>query len=87
MIPSVLEEEECVSSTLSLTDPRVGWSDGSLTSVVRELSGMGTRSVGPDASGRIMWRVSGRYAFKSTYEREEYYAFYGLDLGGTFITF
>ena len=65
MILSVLEEEECVSSTQSPTDPRVGWSDGSLTSVVRESSGMGIRLVGPGASGRIMWKVSGHYAFKS----------------------
>ena len=65
MILSVLEEEECVSSTQSPTDPRVGWSDGSLTSVVRESSGMGIRSVGPDASGRTMLKVSGRYASKS----------------------
>ena len=59
VIPFVHEEEECVSSTLSLTDPRAEWSDGSHTSVVRGSSGMGTRSVEPGASGRTMYKVIG----------------------------
>ena len=59
VIPFVHEEEECVSSTLSLTDPRAGWSDGSHTSVVRGSSGMGTKSVEPGASGRTMYKVIG----------------------------
>ena len=59
VIHFVPEEEECASSTLSLTDPRAESSDGSPTSVVRGSSGMGTRSVEPVASGKTMYKVIG----------------------------